>query len=97
MTVNWLTESGACRIYRGHVVEIQPLQVEIEREEDGRHLASVPELPGVMAYVHTQELTLRKASTWSSMKAKRVYAALTRSGWTLKKQVGSHRKLQKPG
>jgi hypothetical protein len=32
------------------MVEIQPLQIEIEREEDGRFLASVPELPGVMAY-----------------------------------------------
>ncbi len=30
-------------------VEIQPIRVEIEREEDGRILASVPDLPGVMA------------------------------------------------
>jgi predicted RNA binding protein YcfA (HicA-like mRNA interferase family) len=36
-------------------------------------------------------------STWSSTKARRVYAALARLGWTLKKQVGSHRKLQRPG
>jgi predicted RNA binding protein YcfA (HicA-like mRNA interferase family) len=36
-------------------------------------------------------------STWSAAKARRVYAALTRIGWTLKKQVGSHRKLQRPG
>jgi len=36
-------------------------------------------------------------SIWASTKARRVYAALLRSGWTLKKQVGSHRKLQKPG
>jgi predicted RNA binding protein YcfA (HicA-like mRNA interferase family) len=36
-------------------------------------------------------------STWSSTKARRVYAALARLGWTFKKQVGSHRKLQKPG
>jgi predicted RNA binding protein YcfA (HicA-like mRNA interferase family) len=34
-------------------------------------------------------------SAWSSTKAKRVYAALTRLRWVLKKQVGSHRKLQK--
>jgi predicted RNA binding protein YcfA (HicA-like mRNA interferase family) len=36
-------------------------------------------------------------SDWHSTKAKRVYAALLRIGWTLKKQVGSHRRLQRPG
>jgi len=36
-------------------------------------------------------------STWSANKARRVYAALQRIGWTLKKQVGSHRKLQRNG
>ena len=43
------------------MVEIQPLQIEIDREEDGRFLASVPELPGVMAYGDTEESALRKA------------------------------------
>jgi predicted RNase H-like HicB family nuclease len=43
------------------MVEIQPLQIEIEREEDGRFLASVPQLPGVMAYGDTEESALRKA------------------------------------
>jgi predicted RNA binding protein YcfA (HicA-like mRNA interferase family) len=36
-------------------------------------------------------------SVWRATKAKRVYAALLRLGWKLKKQVGSHRKLQRPG
>jgi predicted RNA binding protein YcfA (HicA-like mRNA interferase family) len=36
-------------------------------------------------------------SIWSATKARRVYAALLRIGWTFKKQVGSHRKLQRPG
>jgi predicted RNA binding protein YcfA (HicA-like mRNA interferase family) len=36
-------------------------------------------------------------SIWRAAKAKRVYAALLRLGWTLKKQVGSHRKLQRAG
>jgi len=31
------------------------------REEDGRWLACVPELPGVMAYCETQEEAIRKA------------------------------------
>ena len=36
-------------------------------------------------------------SVWRATKAKRFYAALFRLGWTLKKQVGSHRKLQRQG
>jgi predicted RNase H-like HicB family nuclease len=43
------------------MVEIEPLQVEIEREDDGRFLASVPDLPGVMAYGDTEDGALRKA------------------------------------
>ena len=42
------------------MVEIQPMRVEVEREEDGRMLASVPELPGVMAYGATEEEAIRK-------------------------------------
>ena len=36
-------------------------------------------------------------STWRTTKAKRAYAALLRIGWVLKKQVGSHRKLERLG
>jgi predicted RNase H-like HicB family nuclease len=43
------------------MVEIQPLQIEMDREVDGRFLASVPELPGVMAYGNTEEKATRKA------------------------------------
>ena len=43
------------------MVEIELLQIEIEREEDGRFLASVPNLPGVMNYGDTEESALRKA------------------------------------
>ena len=43
------------------MVEIEPLQVEIEREEDGRFLASIPVLPGVMAYGDTEDSASRKA------------------------------------
>jgi predicted RNase H-like HicB family nuclease len=32
-----------------------PLQIEIEREADGRFLAAVPKLPGVMAYGATRD------------------------------------------
>jgi len=39
------------------------LQIEVEPEEDGRFLASVPDLPGVMAYGDTEEYALRRAKT----------------------------------
>jgi predicted RNA binding protein YcfA (HicA-like mRNA interferase family) len=34
---------------------------------------------------------------WPSAKAQRVLAALLRIGWTIKRQSGSHRTLQRPG
>jgi predicted RNase H-like HicB family nuclease len=43
------------------MADITPLRIELESEEDGRWLASVPELPGVMAYGDTQEEAVRKA------------------------------------
>ena len=45
------------------MVEIQPIRVELEREEDGRFLASVPDLPGVMAYGITEAEAVRKAKS----------------------------------
>ena len=45
------------------MVEIQPLRIEIEQEQDGRILASVQELPGVMAYGDTQHTAVRKAKS----------------------------------
>ena len=45
------------------MVEIQPIRVELEREEDGRILASVPDLRGVMAYGATEEEAVRKVKS----------------------------------
>jgi predicted RNase H-like HicB family nuclease len=45
------------------MIEIQPIRVELEREEDGRMLASVPDLPGVMAYGATKEEAVRKVKS----------------------------------
>jgi predicted RNase H-like HicB family nuclease len=45
------------------VVEIEPIRVELEREEDGRILASVPDLPGVMAYGASEEEAVRKVKS----------------------------------
>ena len=45
------------------MVEIQPIRVEIEREEDGRILATVPDLPGVMAYGGTEDEAGRKVKS----------------------------------
>ena len=45
------------------MVSIEPLRIEIEREDDGRILASVPDLPGVMAYGDTEDAAVRKAKS----------------------------------
>ena len=45
------------------MVEIQPIRVELDREEDGRILASVPDLPGVMAYGVSTEDAVRKVKS----------------------------------
>ncbi len=37
------------------------LTVEVEQEEDGRWIAEVPELPGVLVYGRTREEAVRKA------------------------------------
>ena len=42
------------------MVTIEPLRIDVEREEDGRMLASVPDLPGVMAYGITEEEAVRR-------------------------------------
>lgn len=42
------------------MVTIEPIRVEVEREEDGRLLASVPDLPGVMAYGRNEDEAIRK-------------------------------------
>jgi predicted RNA binding protein YcfA (HicA-like mRNA interferase family) len=36
-------------------------------------------------------------SQWRSVKARRLLAALLRIGWSVKRQTGSHRVLQRPG
>ena len=51
------------RTMNATMVEIQPIRVEIEREEDGRILASVPDLPGVMAYGATADEAVRKVKS----------------------------------
>jgi predicted RNase H-like HicB family nuclease len=45
------------------MVEIEPLRIQIDREQDGRFLASVPDLPGVMAYGETENAAVRKAKS----------------------------------
>ena len=45
------------------MVEIDPIRVEVEREDDGRYLASIPDLPGVMAYGSAEEDAIRKVQS----------------------------------
>jgi predicted RNase H-like HicB family nuclease len=42
------------------MAEIQPIRVVVERETDGRILASIPDLPGVMAYGSVEDEAIRK-------------------------------------
>jgi predicted RNase H-like HicB family nuclease len=37
------------------------MRIEIEREEDGRWIAEIPELPGVMVYGETRKRAIAKA------------------------------------
>ena len=39
------------------------MKIEIEREEDGRWIAEVPDLPGAMAYGQTREEAVSKVET----------------------------------
>jgi len=41
------------------VVTVEPIRVEVEREEDGRMVACVRDLPGVMAYGETWPIVLQ--------------------------------------
>lgn len=56
--------------------EVQPIRLEIEREEDGRYLASVPDLPGVMAYGATAADAVRRVKSI----ALQVFAEMIDSG-----------------
>ena len=42
------------------------ITLECEREDDGRWLAEVPELPGVLAYGHTSDEAMSKAEFLAS-------------------------------
>ena len=41
--------------------EIDDMKIEIEREDDGRWIAEVPDLPGVMVYGTTRKEAVAKA------------------------------------
>ena len=42
-------------------MEGECMKIEIEREEDGRWIAEIPELPGVMVYGATRNQAIAKA------------------------------------
>jgi len=42
-----------------------PLTIEVEQEEDGRWLAEVPELPGVLTYGQTRQEAIGRAQALS--------------------------------
>jgi predicted RNase H-like HicB family nuclease len=46
------------------------MKIEIEREEDGRWIAEIPELPGVMVYGDTRNQAISKAEALALRVAK---------------------------
>jgi predicted RNase H-like HicB family nuclease len=42
-----------------------PLTIEVEQEDDGRWLAEVPELPGVLTYAPTRQEAIDRAQALS--------------------------------
>ena len=42
-----------------------PLRIEVEQEEDGRWIAEVPELPGVMAYGQSRQEAIDRSQSLS--------------------------------
>jgi predicted RNase H-like HicB family nuclease len=42
-----------------------PLTIEVEQEDDGRWLAEVPDLPGVLTYGHTRQEAIERAQALS--------------------------------
>lgn len=75
--------------------ELQPIRVEVEREADGRVLASVPDLPGVMAYGADEPEAVRKVKAI----AIQVLADLIVSREAVPAAAGveAHRTNRKPG
>jgi predicted RNase H-like HicB family nuclease len=55
------------------------LTLEVEQEEDGRWIAEVPELPGVLAYGHSREQAIASAEAL----ALRVLAERLENGETI--------------
>ena len=42
-----------------------PLRIEIEQEDDGRWIAEIPELPGVLAYGQTRQEAIERVQALS--------------------------------
>jgi predicted RNase H-like HicB family nuclease len=55
ITMNQATKRG----------EVVPLTIEIDQENDGRWLAEVPELPGVMTYGQTRQEAIERVQVLS--------------------------------
>ena len=56
VTARWLGSSREVDPWPRQIPEVgMKFKIEIEREDDGRWIAEVPELPGVMAYGATPE------------------------------------------
>lgn len=51
---------GLDNLFLESYIATMNLQIEVEREEDGRWIVEVPDLPGVMAYGQTNEQAIAR-------------------------------------
>ena len=61
-----MVDPAMCVVHRTAVLvhytaEVDRMKIEIDREEDGRWIAEVPDLPGVLVYGQTREQAIFKA------------------------------------
>jgi predicted RNase H-like HicB family nuclease len=57
-----VNHSGRCNEHAGDIV---PLTIEVEQEVDGRWLAEIPDLPGVMTYGQTRREAIERVQVLS--------------------------------
>lgn len=70
-----------------------PLTIEVEQEEDGRWLAEVPDIPGVLAYGQTRDEAIERVQALSL----RVLADRLDHGEPVPQMSGIFQEIASPG
>ncbi|HUY90355.1 MAG TPA: type II toxin-antitoxin system HicB family antitoxin [Pirellulales bacterium] len=62
MLSHWTCQRVGSLVEKGSIV---PLTIEVEQEDDGRWLAEVPDLPGVLTYGQTRQEAIERVQILS--------------------------------